>query len=102
MPVLRVRRNNVFIRDSLMLSGPALSRCRLPDLAPGNRLESEPQAGHPRSNPEEDYPPSHGRIVTHLSSLCDYDNHGIYSIVLRFWRSPDVGFMNNAADIVNM
>jgi hypothetical protein len=54
-----------------MLSGPALSRCRLPDLTPGNGLESEPQAGYPRSNPEADYPASQGRIVTHLSSLCD-------------------------------
>jgi hypothetical protein len=71
-------------------------------MTPGNRLESEPQAGYPRSNPEEDYPASHGRIVTHLSSLCDKSDRGIYSIVLRFCRASDVGFMNNATDIANM
>jgi hypothetical protein len=71
----------------------------LPDLTPGNRLESEPQAGHPRSNPEEDYPALHGRIVTHLSSLCDKADHGIYSIVLKFWRASDVDLMNSATDI---
>jgi hypothetical protein len=74
----------------------------LPDLTPGNRLESEPQAGHPRSNPEADYPASHGRIVTHLSLLCDKSDRGIYSSVLRFWRASDLDFMNSATDIMNM
>jgi hypothetical protein len=85
-----------------MLSGPALSRCRLPDLTPGNRLESEPQAGHPRSNPEEDYSASHRRIVTHLSSLCDYDDHGIYSIIFEVLATFRCGFYESATDIMNM
>ena len=34
--------------------------------------------------PEAEYSAAHSRVVTHLSSLCDWADRSIYSIVLKF------------------